>query len=343
MAEVFLARYAGPEGFEKQLVIKRVLPQISESPHLLADVLRGGEDAGVALARQPGVGVRLRAGRQRLLHRHGLRARRRSRVAVRRRSRRRPAARRASLLAHVGVEICRGLAYVHAPRLRASRRDAAQRAAVGGRRGEAVRLRARASPCRARSRPGGPARPATWRPSRRAAIASTRAPISTRSALILAEGLLGRSPRADPDGAGASTEMSSPMSSPTSRHTARWARSWPARSQPRPSIASPARPRCSPRSRPRSAASAPGGKRSSASWRRRSTGSRPTRKRLRRGSPRAATVPTAVDGGADARELLSRSPIAGVRRQHARAVAGRGRRRAWARSAGARPSRAARR
>ena len=35
MAEVSLARYAGPEGFEKLLVIKRVLPRISESPHLL--------------------------------------------------------------------------------------------------------------------------------------------------------------------------------------------------------------------------------------------------------------------------------------------------------------------
>src|SRR4029079_4182959 len=35
MAEAFLARYAGPEGFEKQLVIKRVLPRISDSQHLL--------------------------------------------------------------------------------------------------------------------------------------------------------------------------------------------------------------------------------------------------------------------------------------------------------------------
>src|SRR5207245_829740 len=35
MAEVFLARYLGPEGFEKRLVIKRVLPQLSDDPRLL--------------------------------------------------------------------------------------------------------------------------------------------------------------------------------------------------------------------------------------------------------------------------------------------------------------------
>jgi hypothetical protein len=35
MAEVFLARYLGPEGFEKRLVIKRVLPQLSDDRRLL--------------------------------------------------------------------------------------------------------------------------------------------------------------------------------------------------------------------------------------------------------------------------------------------------------------------
>src|SRR5437870_12137782 len=35
MAEVFLARYVGPEGFEKRLVIKRVLPRLSDDRHLL--------------------------------------------------------------------------------------------------------------------------------------------------------------------------------------------------------------------------------------------------------------------------------------------------------------------
>src|SRR6266478_5425572 len=35
MAEVFLARYVGPEGFEKRLVIKRVLPQMSDDRRLL--------------------------------------------------------------------------------------------------------------------------------------------------------------------------------------------------------------------------------------------------------------------------------------------------------------------
>src|SRR5205085_11532078 len=35
MAEVFLARYVGPEGFEKRLVIKRVLPRLSDDRRLL--------------------------------------------------------------------------------------------------------------------------------------------------------------------------------------------------------------------------------------------------------------------------------------------------------------------
>ncbi len=35
MAEVFLARYVGPEGFEKRLVIKRVLPRWSGDRRLL--------------------------------------------------------------------------------------------------------------------------------------------------------------------------------------------------------------------------------------------------------------------------------------------------------------------
>ena len=31
MAEIFLARQRGPEGFEKQLVIKRILPHLAEN------------------------------------------------------------------------------------------------------------------------------------------------------------------------------------------------------------------------------------------------------------------------------------------------------------------------
>ena len=35
MAEIYRGKLFGPGGFEKQLVIKRVLPRFSESPHLL--------------------------------------------------------------------------------------------------------------------------------------------------------------------------------------------------------------------------------------------------------------------------------------------------------------------
>ncbi|MDP6944819.1 MAG: serine/threonine protein kinase, partial [Myxococcota bacterium] len=35
MAEIFLARSFGVEGFEKHLVIKRILPELSESPRFV--------------------------------------------------------------------------------------------------------------------------------------------------------------------------------------------------------------------------------------------------------------------------------------------------------------------
>jgi len=35
MAEVFLAKTAGPRGFEKQLVIKRILPHLAEDPEFV--------------------------------------------------------------------------------------------------------------------------------------------------------------------------------------------------------------------------------------------------------------------------------------------------------------------
>jgi eukaryotic-like serine/threonine-protein kinase len=112
MAEVFLARYAGPEGFEKQLVIKRVLPKISESPRLLRmffeeaktqvslshgnlvsvfDFGRVDNDYFIAMDYVRGADLALLFTAERAADR---------RLA-------------APLLAHVGVEICRALAYVH--------------------------------------------------------------------------------------------------------------------------------------------------------------------------------------------------------------------------------------
>ncbi len=36
MAEIFLARKEGPEGFARDLVVKRILPHLSEDPELMA-------------------------------------------------------------------------------------------------------------------------------------------------------------------------------------------------------------------------------------------------------------------------------------------------------------------
>jgi eukaryotic-like serine/threonine-protein kinase len=108
MAEVFLARYVGPEGFEKRLVIKRVLPQLSDDRRLLRmffeeartqvslshgnlvsvfDFGRVGNEYFIAMEHVEGADLATVVGAGRGL----------------------PPA----LVAHVGVELCRALAYVH--------------------------------------------------------------------------------------------------------------------------------------------------------------------------------------------------------------------------------------
>jgi Protein kinase domain len=112
MAEVFLARYVGPQGFEKRLVIKRVLPehghdrrflrlffdeartQVSLSHGNLVPVFdfgRVGNAYFIAMEEVRGcdLGTLLAAGH--------------------RRERKLPPL----LVAHLGIEVCRGLAYVH--------------------------------------------------------------------------------------------------------------------------------------------------------------------------------------------------------------------------------------
>jgi hypothetical protein len=109
MAEVFLARYVGPEGFEKRLVIKRVLPRFNHDQHLLRmffeeakthvslshgnlvsvfDFGRVGNDYFIAMEHVEGVDLAavLTAAGGPLPP---------------------------SLVAHLGIELCRGLAYVH--------------------------------------------------------------------------------------------------------------------------------------------------------------------------------------------------------------------------------------
>ncbi|MGZ3439309.1 MAG: serine/threonine-protein kinase [Polyangia bacterium] len=112
MAEVFLARYAGPQGFEKRLVIKRVLPAFSSDRRFLRlffeearthvslshgnlvpvfDFGRVGNAYFIAMEEVRGcdLGTLLAAGAKR--------------------GRKLPPL----LVAHIGIEVCRGLAYVH--------------------------------------------------------------------------------------------------------------------------------------------------------------------------------------------------------------------------------------
>jgi serine/threonine-protein kinase len=109
MAEVFLARYAGPEGFEKLLVIKRVLPKISESTQLLRMFF---EEAKTQVSFSQGNLVSVfdfgRVDNEYFIAMDYVRGADLASLFAANR----PLA--PALLAHVGVEICRGLAYVHA-------------------------------------------------------------------------------------------------------------------------------------------------------------------------------------------------------------------------------------
>lgn len=112
MAEVFLARYVGPEGFEKRLVIKRILPRLADDQRLLRmffeearthvslshgnlvsvfDFGRVENDYFIAMEHVRGADL------EALLS------------ACRRAGETLPP----SLVAYVGIEVCRALAYVH--------------------------------------------------------------------------------------------------------------------------------------------------------------------------------------------------------------------------------------
>ena len=201
MAEVFLARYAGPEGFEKQLVIKRVLPRISESPHLLRMFF---EEAKTQVSFSQGNLVSVfdfgRVDNDYFIAMDYVRGVDLASLFAAARAAGSPLA--ASLLAHVGVEICRGLAYVHARGF--VHRDVTPRNVLlfGGRRGEALGLRSRAWRCQSPIAPGRPGTRSYMSPEQaRGDRVDARADLYSLG-LILAEGLLGRSPQADSDGAG---------------------------------------------------------------------------------------------------------------------------------------------
>jgi tRNA A-37 threonylcarbamoyl transferase component Bud32 len=112
MAEVFLARYLGPEGFEKRLVIKRVLPKLANDRQLLRmffeearthvslsqsnlvavfDFGRVGNDYFIAMEYVAGVDLATLIGAER--------------AAGRRLS--------PEVVAYLGIELCRALGYVH--------------------------------------------------------------------------------------------------------------------------------------------------------------------------------------------------------------------------------------
>ena len=196
MAEVFLARYAGPEGFEKQLVIKRVLPQISERASLLRMFF---EEAKTQVSLSHGNLVSVfdfgRVDNDYFIAMDYVRGADVASLfaAERAADRRLPA----PLLAHVGVEICRALAYVHSRGF--VHRDVTPRNVLVSVDGE-VKLSdfglalSLESPLAA----GRPGTPSYMAPEQaRGERVDARADIYSLG-LILAEGLFGRGGRANP-------------------------------------------------------------------------------------------------------------------------------------------------
>jgi hypothetical protein len=199
MAEVFLARFVGPEGFEKQLVIKRVLPRISESPQLLRMFF---EEAKTQVSFSQGNLVSVfdfgRVDNDYFIAMDYVRGADLASLFAAERGAGRSLA--PALLAHVGVEICRGLAYVHARGF--VHRDVTPRNVLLSVDGE-VKLSdfGLALALQSPIAPGRPGTPSYMAPEQaRGDGVDARADVYSLG-LVLAEGLLGRSPRAASDGA----------------------------------------------------------------------------------------------------------------------------------------------
>ncbi len=170
MAEVFKAKSFGVEGFEKVLVIKRILPELARSQAVRRHVHPRGEARGASVAREHRAGVRPRhrAGRpsssgakqpdayyMAMEFVHGLRPRDAPRAvspSAEGRCRSRcacsspPRSRRVSI-----TRIAVATRQMQAARHRAPRRVAAERLALARRRSEGHRLRHREGARRARA------------------------------------------------------------------------------------------------------------------------------------------------------------------------------------------------
>ena len=189
MGAIYVGKKLGPGGFEKEVVLKQLLPEYTARPEFrdlffreakisatldhanivhIFDLVESDESLFIVMEYVRGVDLRT------IIRRAKLRRRELSPAAA----------------LHITLEVLAGLAYAHTRRdpngasMAIIHRDVSPSnilCSVAGR-GEAVRLRHRQGRRRTRrSSTGCAARSATCRPSRRATSRSITAPISTRS------------------------------------------------------------------------------------------------------------------------------------------------------------------
>ena len=77
MGAIYIGKKLGPGGFEKEVVLKQLLPEYTVAARVPRPVLSRGQDLGDARPRQHRPHVRPRRVRRVVVHRHGVRARRR--------------------------------------------------------------------------------------------------------------------------------------------------------------------------------------------------------------------------------------------------------------------------
>ena len=113
MGAIYIGKKLGPGGFEKEVVLKQLLPEYTRAPGVPRSVLPRSQDLRDARPRQHRPHLRPRRVGRIAVHRHGVRARRRPAHDRPPRQAARAASWRPAAALHITLEVLAGLAYAH--------------------------------------------------------------------------------------------------------------------------------------------------------------------------------------------------------------------------------------